>query len=568
MVLHAGIVCYEKTKTGKLVIYNTETKERITKDVIAVGPGDNSGVDELFKSIKSHFARGKLGCLSVCLGNKYDSEIRSKFIEAGKVIGFTKVGITDWLSADYCDLVSSTDVFGSFKDQKGFIWIVCGRSCRIWKKTGDKAKFIKEMAYDGTVENLEKIQSGGKPDLIIYGSTLKPPYKQVQGIFGEQKVRVYTNLNQENGALIKARIMSGENEMKKYGTEIHLEREVELKLGGVSLFSAKIRQGLPFSKNIEIEKPDGVTELEMFSYFVSNKKWLPDARKFTVKFNIDQNGICKVDFDVGPGQQSNANDNFPTETKQKKPFTPRQPGQSSGQSNGKAKSQPQAGQPGTKGVVRTNMAKQKFASTSVLNDTKNQNAKGGGRNQRKVSNVSEEDGSGIQNPGYPANPYPPPFLHGYPPNHMNQAPQYGAMNQGIPHNHSFPAQPPYHPGYQSPPYQPPYSGYGQMHPNFPQHPYPQQPMNQPPYNPNPQFGNLNINSPPPPYAEASNSSSSKGKQRQQPHDYQKPAFQVFQDPLSQGHVWTPESFSNNGQSSGNSYPTKNNAKDKKDKSKR
>jgi carbamoylphosphate synthase small subunit len=72
MVLHAGIVCYEKTKKGKLVIYNTETKERITKDVMTVGPGDNSGVDELFKSIQSFFTAPK-GCLCICLGNKYDS---------------------------------------------------------------------------------------------------------------------------------------------------------------------------------------------------------------------------------------------------------------------------------------------------------------------------------------------------------------------------------------------------------------------------------------------------------------------------------------------------------------
>uniref|UniRef100_A0A914Q9T2 Uncharacterized protein n=1 Tax=Panagrolaimus davidi TaxID=227884 RepID=A0A914Q9T2_9BILA len=304
-----------------------------------IGPGDNSGVDELFKSIQSYFTAPK-GCLCICLGNKYDSEIRKKFIEAGKADGFTKVGITDWLSADYCALVSATDLYGKVETLKGLIYIFCGKTCRIWRKDNDRARFVKEIKYEDTIESLQEIKKIGEekgkfPDLVIYGDKLKPHYEQAKNIFGRDKVTVYSELNQENGVLIKARIMGKDKDMKKYSTEVLLEQSAELKIGGVPITSAKMWQSLPFNHQIEIGKPDGVTDLEMFSYFKSNKKWLPNSKKFTVKFNIDVNGICSVDFDIGDeasnsnlknqGKKYSSNNSLPTDSKPK--FQPRGPGQ-------------------------------------------------------------------------------------------------------------------------------------------------------------------------------------------------------------------------------------------------
>uniref|UniRef100_A0A914ZCC6 Uncharacterized protein n=1 Tax=Panagrolaimus superbus TaxID=310955 RepID=A0A914ZCC6_9BILA len=220
--------------------------------------------------MQSYFNSAPKGCLCICLGNRYDSEIRKKFIDVGKAFGFTKVGITDWLSADYTDLVSATDLFGRVEALKGYIWIFCGKTCRVWRKDSDKARFVKEMKYEDTVESLEKIKNSHSksPDLILYGDKLKPYYERVKDIFGRDIVTVYSELNQENGVLIKARIMGKDKEMKKYSTENLLEQFAELKIGGVPIgTSAKIWQGLPFSQKIPIDKPGDKTDLEVSFYF-------------------------------------------------------------------------------------------------------------------------------------------------------------------------------------------------------------------------------------------------------------------------------------------------------------
>uniref|UniRef100_A0A914YTI5 Uncharacterized protein n=1 Tax=Panagrolaimus superbus TaxID=310955 RepID=A0A914YTI5_9BILA len=333
----------------------------------------------------------------------------------------------------------------------------------------------------------------------------------------------------------------------------------------------------------------------MNSYFKSNKKWLPEAKKFVVKFNIDVNGICSVDFDTGDdasnadalekkqGKKYSSNNSLPTDSKPPPKFQPRAPGQQQPRPRGPPPPQQTMPQPQPQGVVRTNLARQKNSfSTSSLTSTAstNPNPRGGGGGRGTGGNRGNRGGGGNRGRGgnnnggqnnyanLPQSPipgFPPQLQQGYPqgfqqnnpisPNPYAAPGGNGQMHQAFSSPAPFPQQQPFY-GVGNPSYPTSPQGFvvppqNNMYPNghFPPSMNPGYPSNAaaPPYNQ--QFGNPNLHqqfqnmggfptpTPPPPYPGDLSSNNFNEKQM---HDFQKPAFS-----LDSSNQQSNSGFSNN-----------------------
>uniref|UniRef100_A0A914RDZ6 Uncharacterized protein n=1 Tax=Panagrolaimus davidi TaxID=227884 RepID=A0A914RDZ6_9BILA len=245
MVLHAGIICNEIET--KFITFDGETHEQMSHKFSGVVPNHCDNVDGMFKNIKS-LINDQLGCLCICLENSYDNEIRETFIERGKGFGFDKVEITDSFSASFVALISASDAVFKNKLQNGdFVWVFSDQFCRIWRKDEDKIRFVMEFEYLDTVESLKNIRNlaGFSPDMILYENCHEISHGILEKMF-RQNVRVFSFANIENGVLIKARIMAGDNEVMCYNIESLLEQDIEIRIGNNTVLSAKTGTPLPY----------------------------------------------------------------------------------------------------------------------------------------------------------------------------------------------------------------------------------------------------------------------------------------------------------------------------------
>uniref|UniRef100_A0AC34GEF8 Uncharacterized protein n=1 Tax=Panagrolaimus sp. ES5 TaxID=591445 RepID=A0AC34GEF8_9BILA len=216
----------------------------------------------MFENLKTQL-NGDFGCLCICLGYTYDSEIRKKFIHVAKNFGFANVHITDWCSMNYYDLVPR---LSDYRITGGdVIWIFCGKYCYVWEKGRYFAEMEDEYEYKDTVGSLKWIrrESDTNPDYIIYGDIYDTKWKTVEKIFKNAVVLRYTSLNNVEGVLMGALLMTNYTHLYQYKTEGMLERDIKVKINGRIIFSVDKWQWLPFVDRKFVTKPYGCNTLEV-----------------------------------------------------------------------------------------------------------------------------------------------------------------------------------------------------------------------------------------------------------------------------------------------------------------
>ena len=192
---------------------------------------DVQKIDEMYEEIKSKI-KGKLGCVCISLNLGYNSEIRKKFIESGKLFRFSNIQIINNETATYLNYIFLSTYFPKNGD---IIWISQQNLlfCFIWQKTERGAKLVKRVIFETAEEMKAKLNSGSvtAPDIIIYGFNNKyipsvVPFSEIQSllpkcIFIKVKDSEWTSVE---GTLIKARILVIDSEVLGFDAQTQLLR--------------------------------------------------------------------------------------------------------------------------------------------------------------------------------------------------------------------------------------------------------------------------------------------------------------------------------------------------------
>uniref|UniRef100_A0AC34GG73 Uncharacterized protein n=1 Tax=Panagrolaimus sp. ES5 TaxID=591445 RepID=A0AC34GG73_9BILA len=243
---------------------------------------------------KKNKSRNLRDSACVCLDSGYGNEIRNKFIEAGKEVGFEKVEIIDRNTALFFDTIYKTENKLKTGD---FIWILYSKTCYIWQK---KCKFqFFYLCCEAPKKIMSALKENGhhaKTPEIIFNRSKSIEMNELKILFPTCLTLTGNEMpNWAKGALVKAEIMAGNCNFKQFDATTVLGHDLTVTYGNDEIFLLPFFTSLPLQRSITLQKSDdeNVLKVKRITSYVIN---LPNCKQFNLELSVDTNGIHIVEI--------------------------------------------------------------------------------------------------------------------------------------------------------------------------------------------------------------------------------------------------------------------------------